>query len=117
VQTAEVHGKPGPRHLLAGWLADRLDLPRRALHLADARHASLRLHAEVDGERAVFVAERHGDERIVRASAKVEHGPAHEELFSLPDTTLAWSLAEALSDLESDPVYAQALASALDLVA
>jgi glucose-6-phosphate dehydrogenase assembly protein OpcA len=117
VHAAEVHGKPGPRHLLAGWLASRLDLPRRALHLADARHAALRLSAEAGAERAVFVAERRGEERLVRASAHVENGPSHEELLPLPDTSLAWSLAHALSDLEGDPIYEQALAEALDLVA
>jgi hypothetical protein len=43
----------------------------------------------------------------------VDDGPHHEEMVALPDTTLGWSLAEALSDLESDPIYEQALARAV----
>jgi len=117
VRAVEVRGKPGPRDLLAGWLTARLRLPRSALHVADARHAWLRLSAQVDGTTAEFVTERHGEERVIRATARVEGGPSHEELLPLPDTSLPWSLARALSDLEGDWVYEEALAAALDLAA
>jgi glucose-6-phosphate dehydrogenase assembly protein OpcA len=117
VRTAEVRGKPGPRHLLAGWLALRLDLPRPALHLEDARHASIRVVAQDGPLRAEFVAERRSQERLVRASATVHGGPHHEEVLPLPETSLTWSLAHALSDLESDHVYAEALEGALELAA
>ncbi|MEY2569248.1 MAG: hypothetical protein QOE35_3777 [Actinomycetota bacterium] len=107
ITAAEVHGKPGVRDLLGGWLASRLGLDD--VHLEDARHASMRLMA--DG--AEFVVDRHGEERMVRAAARIEGGPGHEELIPIPDMTLAWSLAEALSDLEGDDVYAQSLEAAL----
>jgi glucose-6-phosphate dehydrogenase assembly protein OpcA len=109
VNRAEVRGKPGPRHLLGGWLAECLHLPDAQVHLEDARHAAMAL--AVTGGR--FGVERKGEERLVRASAQIEDGPHHEELLALPDMTLAWSLAEALSNLESDPVYERALERAI----
>jgi glucose-6-phosphate dehydrogenase assembly protein OpcA len=107
VERAEVRGKPGVRDLLGGWLASRLDLSD--VHLEDDKHASMRLFAS-GGE---FTVERRDDERLVRAAARIDGGPGHEELLPLPDTTLAWSLAEALSDLEGDRVYGEALEAAL----
>jgi hypothetical protein len=62
---------------------------------------------------AEFVVGRHRDERMVRAAARIDGGPGHEELLALPDMTLAWSLTEALSDLESDEIYSQSLEAAL----
>jgi hypothetical protein len=102
-----VGGKPGVRHLLGGWLASRLGLDN--IELQDAKHASIRLVAG-DGE---FSVERRPEERLVRARAQIKGGPGHEELLPLPDMTLAWSLAEALSDLEGDHVYGQSLEAAL----
>ena len=107
VEWAAVRGKPGVRELLGGWLTSRLDLTD--VRLEDDKHASMRLVAG-DGE---FTVERHDDERLVRAAAKIKGGPGHEELLPLPDTTLAWSVTEALSDLEGDRVYGDALEAAL----
>jgi glucose-6-phosphate dehydrogenase assembly protein OpcA len=117
VHAAVVRGKPGPRHLLAGWLISQLDLPRRFLHLEDARHAAVHLAAEHEGRHGEFRADRADGARLVRASASVDGGPHHEELRPLPDTSLAWSLARALSVLDRDPVYEEALAGALELAA
>ena len=113
VREVRVAGKPGPRHLLAGWVASRLDLPPEAVHLEDAQHASFAITAEHDGRTARFVTERQGDERLVRASASVEGGPSHEELLPLADPTLAWSVAEALNNLEGDPIYGATLEAAI----
>lgn len=113
VTEAVVSGKPGPRHLLGGWLAARLDLGDDVVRLADAQHASFKLTAEHANRTARFVTERRGDERLVRASAAVEGGPSHEELLPLPDPTLAWAVAEALSNLEGDPIYGETLEAAL----
>jgi glucose-6-phosphate dehydrogenase assembly protein OpcA len=107
VDWAGVKGKPGVRDLLGGWLVSRLEL--RDVHLEDDRHASMRLVAG-DGE---FTVERREEERLVRASARIKGGPGHEEVLALPDMTLAWSLAEALSDLEGDHVYEEALEAAI----
>jgi glucose-6-phosphate dehydrogenase assembly protein OpcA len=116
VVSAEVHGKNGPRHLLGGWLVDRLRLPRSEVHLTEARHVSIRLVAEAGGRRGQFVVGRQDDERLVRASATVEDGPAHEDVLPLPDATLGWSLGHALTDLESDRIYEHALHAALGFI-
>ncbi|MBV9662689.1 MAG: glucose-6-phosphate dehydrogenase assembly protein OpcA, partial [Actinobacteria bacterium] len=113
VRSVEVHGKAGPRHLLAGWLVDRLGLPRSAVHLAEARHVTMRLIAEADGRRGEFVVSRDEGERLVRASATVAGGPSHTDVMSLPETGLGWSLSRALADLAADRTYEHALHAAL----
>ena len=107
VERARVRGKPGVRDLLGGWLASRLSLGEVALE--DHKHASMELVAG-DGS---FTVGRREDERLVRAAARIDGGPGHEEVLPLPDMTLATSLAEALSDLEGDRVYGEALEAAL----
>lgn len=109
VVEASVAGKAGPRRLLGGWLADRLDLLPAAVHLHEARHVSMRLTAPG----AVFEVVRHEGERVVRASARIEGGPSHEDVLSLPDDSLPWSLGEALTHLGRDRGYEQALRSLL----
>lgn len=111
VERAEVLGKEGPRHLLAGWLTSRLGLAGGAVSLGDARHATMRLFARG----AVFSVVRDAGSRLVRASAAVEGGPAREDVVPLPDESLSWSLSEALTHLERDRVYEQALRAALAL--
>lgn len=115
VRAATVLGKTGPRHLLGGWLADRLGLSPSQLRLEEHRHASLRLDAFHDGRAGVFQVVREGLERVVVASARLQDGPAFETPLVLPEATPAWGLAEALSRLGRDPVYEQALRSALTL--
>lgn len=115
VREVHVAGKPGPRHLLGGWVMARLGLDPSAVHLTDARHASFDITAEHAGRRGRFVTERRGDERLVRASASIEGGPSHEELLPLPEPSLSWAVAEALSNLEGDPIYGQTLEAALQL--
>lgn len=111
---AEVAGKPGPRHLLGGWLADRLDLPGQALHLEAAEHVSVRLFADDRaGRTARFEVARRGDERVVHALASVDGGPKSAALVRLPEATPAWGLSDAVSRLEHDPVYEHALRRAL----
>ena len=109
VRQATVTGKSGPRQLLAGWLASRLSLPRNQFHQDESRHASMRLVAEHDGQEAIFVVERDEGERVVRASASVTGGPHHEDVLTLPDDSLPWSLAAALTHLAPDRVYQAAL--------
>ena len=113
VQRAEVTGKPGPRHLLGGWLVSRLGLARPAVQLRDASHSMVRLVAEHDGAAATFTVERVEDTRLLRASARVEDGPSHEDHRPLPDHALTWSLAECLVHLERDRAYEEALHAAL----
>jgi glucose-6-phosphate dehydrogenase assembly protein OpcA len=113
VRSAEVTGKTGPRHLLAGWLADRLGLASPNLRLVDAEHASARLTAEHEGRIGTFSVARRPGERVVVAAASVEGGPAHETLVVLPEATPAWGLADALSRLGRDAVYEGALRTTL----
>jgi glucose-6-phosphate dehydrogenase assembly protein OpcA len=109
VRHVDVTGKEGPRHLLAGWLASRLELPRSAFSLSPARHVSLALAAEG----ASFEVAREDGKRSVRASASVDGGPSHTDVLTLPDASLPWSLADALTRLERDRVWEQALRGAL----
>ena len=101
---AEVAGKDGPRHLLAGWLASRLGLARAAFELTPSKHVSIRVWVESE---VVSVA-REGDERLVRAAT-----PSCTDVLPLPDESLAWSLAMALTHLERDRVWEQALRASL----
>lgn len=109
VTTAEVSGKEGPRRLLGGWLAERLDLLPAAITLGDDRHVSIRLVAGP----ATFRVSRRAGERVVRAGATVDDGPSHEDVLSLPDESLPWSLGAALTHLGRDRGYERALQSLL----
>lgn len=108
ITAARVEGKGGPRRLLAGWLASRLELAKPQLELHDARHARIVLHA---GSAATFEVTRETGQRLVRATATVAGGAHHSELLPLPDDSLTWSLAEALTHLGRDRVWQQALAA------
>ena len=113
VRGAEVAGRTGPRHLIGGWLRDRLGLGAAAVHLEADDHVSIRLHAELpSGQGGVFEAVR-GDDRRVRARAEVDGGPTSAAVVELPEATPAWGLADALSHLERDPTYDSALGRAL----
>jgi glucose-6-phosphate dehydrogenase assembly protein OpcA len=111
----EVSGKRGPRHLLGGWLMSCLGIPRSRVHLSDSRHIQVAIHAGADGRRATFELTRDAGERIVRAGAVVENGARHTEVIALPDDSLAWSLAQALTHLGRDEVWERALAEAVIL--
>lgn len=113
IVSARVRGKPGPRHLLGGWLRSRLDLRPNAVHLEEAVHVSLQLTAEHRGRRGEFRVMRPGEERVVVASAEVQDGPTSESVVTLPPSTPAWGLADALSNLDRDPVYEAALRAAI----
>jgi glucose-6-phosphate dehydrogenase assembly protein OpcA len=108
ITAARVEGKGGPRRLLAGWLASRLGLAKPQLELHDARHARIVLHA---GTAATFEVTREAGQRLVRATATIAGGAHHSEILPLPDDSLAWSLAEALTHLGRERVWQQALAA------
>lgn len=115
VRAAEVAGKAGPRRLLGGWLTSRLGLASSAVRLAEARHASVSLAAASAGREGTFGVERRAGERLVRARAVVDGETARTDLLVLPDASLSWSLAQALTRLERDPTWEQALQAALAL--
>ncbi|MGH9156756.1 MAG: glucose-6-phosphate dehydrogenase assembly protein OpcA [Acidimicrobiales bacterium] len=117
VQGAEVTGKAGARLLLGGWLVSRLGLPAGAVTLSAGRHAGMTLRAGSEGRRVVAQVGRTEGERAVWARAEIDGEPAGEDRQTLPDDTMAWSLAEALTHLRRDRAHAQALQAALSLAA
>jgi glucose-6-phosphate dehydrogenase assembly protein OpcA len=117
VTSIEVDGKPGPRRLLAGWLSSRLGTPPAAVHLRDAQHVSVRLHATHDGQTGLFSVVRPHEERLVRATVAIDHGPQRSGLFPLPDDSLAWSVGRALTHLRRDRIWEESLAAAVGLSA
>ena len=116
VRGAEVFGRTGPRHLIGGWLVDRLGLAPANLRLREHEHVTIRLHSELPpglgGSSATFEVVR-GDDRRVAARAAIAGGPTSSALVRLPEATPAWGLADALSRLDGDPTYERALGRAL----
>lgn len=115
VQTATVRGKPGARMLLGGWLMSRLALAASAIEMADGRHASISLTARHDDADATFAVWRTEGDRAVNARAEGAGGIDAEDRMALPDDSMSWSLAEALTHLRRDRVHAAALQAALAL--
>jgi len=110
VKRVGVAGRFGPRSLLGGWVADRLDLPDGSVHLTQAAPVSIRLQCEdPSGGTATFEVARLAGGRMVHARADVVGGPTSEAVLQLPEATPAWGLPDALSRLERDPVFESAL--------
>lgn len=118
VREVNVEGPASPRLLLAGWLAARLALPASAVVLAEAVAPGVRLVAAAgDATATVTVAEVVGTGgNAVRATVAIDGTKVREDRLSLPDDPLAWSLGEALTRLERDRAYGQALQAALVFV-
>ena len=109
VAAARLAGQPGPRRLLAGWVADRLNLAEDIVATEDAVHASIELDAVSGGRRGRFVVRRVGDEPLVDATAEVDGEQLVSLRRQLPEHGLTWSLAQALSRLERERIYEHAL--------
>ncbi|HYE79562.1 MAG TPA: glucose-6-phosphate dehydrogenase assembly protein OpcA, partial [bacterium] len=105
VRGVSVTGKPGSRHLMAGWLSSRLHVDRSAFDLADARHVEVHLEAEHEGVAATFELCRVGDSRTLEATARLHDGTQHRDRLSLPELSLPWSLGQALGRLEGHRAY------------
>jgi glucose-6-phosphate dehydrogenase assembly protein OpcA len=115
VSRAEVFARPGPRHLLAGWLCDRLSLPASSVVQHDAIHASIRLVASTGGHTGRWSVDRPSDEGIVFGRTELDDRPAWVESEVLPEHGLTRSLAEAVADLTHDRIYEAALRCAAEL--
>jgi len=113
IRSVGARGKPGPRHLLAGWITSRLHVPTAEVHLHAADHVTIEIVAEAGARRGTFTVGRTSDERVVRARADVSDGPTADMVVPLPDPSPAWGLASALSALERDQVYEAALDAAI----
>ena len=117
VRLATVEGKPGPRHILGGWLMAQLDLRARELVLRDAKHVDIRLDTVSDGEEGTFQVSRDEGARAVWAKASFSSGLSHSQALPLPNDSLTSALAAAVSNLQADRVWEHALSSAAALAA
>lgn len=111
IRSVRVAGKDGPRRLLAAWIHTQAGVAHRRFTLVPARHVALRVHAEHDGRVGVFEVERRSGERTVRSRAEIGGGPHHSDVAALPQASLPWSLAGALTHLYHDRVYEEVLES------
>jgi glucose-6-phosphate dehydrogenase assembly protein OpcA len=116
VQHVEVLGHFGPRHLLAGWLMSRLDLPRARVHVAEAEHVAIKLVASDAGRTGRFEVERKGDERVIDAAVDIDGGPSYRQTLQFGADWPSRSLADALTRMGHDEVYEGALKTALGLL-
>jgi glucose-6-phosphate dehydrogenase assembly protein OpcA len=116
VHSLEVMGHAGPRHLMAGWLMSRLDLPRQMVHLGDADHLSVKLVATYDGRRGQFEVTRKGEERVIDASVEIEAGPSFQQKLQIGEDWPSRSLADALAHMGHNQTYEAALHAALGLL-
>jgi len=116
VQHLEVTGHAGPRHLFAGWVMSRLDLPRSVVHLGDAEHLSVKLVASHEGRRGRFAVERKGEERVIDASVEIDDGPSFQQKVQIGEEWPSRSLADALSHMGHNQTYEAALEAALGLL-
>jgi len=117
VRLAKVSGKPGPRHILGGWLMAQLDLRARELELIDAKHVDITLEAVSEPERGTFEVKRDERIRAVRARATFSDGVSQTQALPLPDDSLTSALAAAVSNLRADRVWERALSAAAALAA
>jgi hypothetical protein len=115
IRSARVSGKPGPRHILGGWLMAQLDLRARELVLVDSKHVDITLEAVCEGEEGTFQVRRDDGTRAVWAQASLANGISHSQALPLPDDSLTSALSSAISNLQADRVWERALAAAAAL--
>ncbi len=115
VHHIHISGNHGPRHLLGGWLMGSLGLPRTAVTLTPAEHASIRLSATADGRTGEFVVERPGPERTIGSCIDIDGGACVRQTLRMRRQWPALSLAGALTGVGDDVTYQRALAGALEL--
>jgi glucose-6-phosphate dehydrogenase assembly protein OpcA len=115
VRLVSVRGKPGPRHMLGGWLMSQLDLRARELALEDAKHVAITLDAGYQGEEGKFEVTRDDRLRAVWAQATLSGGVSHRQGLPLPDDSLTSALSSAVANLRADRVWERALAAAAAL--
>ena len=92
---ASVSGKPGPRHLLGGWLMAQLDLRARELVLTDSKHVDITLEAVLPGRRGHLPGQpgrRQPDGLRPRPSLSERRSSARARPMPLPDDPLTSAL-------------------------
>ena len=115
VERVEVAGNEGPRHLLGGWLLERLHLNPSQVELRAAPHVSVVIEASAEGRSGRFAVVRTGDERVLNTCMEISDGPRVEQMARIGRQWPAQALAGALTQTGHDPMYEQALFGALRL--
>ena len=115
VRLASVKGKPGPRHMLGGWLMAQLDL--RAREARPERFQARRHNPRglLRRRRGQVPGEPRRRARAVWAKASLSGGMAHGQAMPLPDDSLTSALSAAIANLRADRVWERALAAAAAL--
>ncbi|MHB8670605.1 MAG: glucose-6-phosphate dehydrogenase assembly protein OpcA [Acidimicrobiales bacterium] len=118
IEEVGVSGGEGRRHLLGGWLMDKLGVRAEMVELEAAEHVGLRILARSrDGRTGRFEVVRPGNERLLRANVDIDGGLALEQTVLLGDNWPGRALAELLTRPPLDNTYSRALAGALKLAA
>jgi glucose-6-phosphate dehydrogenase assembly protein OpcA len=112
VDRAEIAGRPGPSLLLAGWLLDRLELPRSSVTRRTASEAAIELVASGRRGAGRFSVVREDDD-VVTGVAEIEGGARRRDAMKLPADPLAAGLTGALTSSGQDHIYERAVAAAL----
>lgn len=115
VEQVEVAGNEGPRHLLGGWLLERLRLEPSQVRLQPATHVSVTIDAAVDGRKGRFSVLRTGEERVLKTCMDISGGPHVEQVVRMGRQWPAQALAGALTQTGHDPLFEEALFGALRL--
>jgi glucose-6-phosphate dehydrogenase assembly protein OpcA len=115
VAAVEVQGKPGPRHLLGGWLSSQLSLRSDQVALNDGKHVEVRVTCRRGSEAATFDVLRGDLQRTVTAQATLPTGAMARQAITLSEDPLPSALAAALTRLRPDVTWEKALSSATNL--
>ena len=115
IERVEVTGNYGPRHLLGGWLLDRLDVPLARVSIAPAEHVSITITAVHRHRTGVFRVSRPGPARVIESSIEIDSGPSVSQTVRMRERWPALALAEALTRMGRDDTYCEALAGAMAL--
>jgi glucose-6-phosphate dehydrogenase assembly protein OpcA len=106
VESVRTEGPPVPSGLLAGWLADRLELDHSQLSRAGGGPPRLEIAASDGGARGIFTVSPRS--RQLEALALVEGDRRARATVALPADPVAWSVSEALGRLHTDELYLSA---------
>jgi glucose-6-phosphate dehydrogenase assembly protein OpcA len=115
VERVEVSGNYGPRHLIGGWLLQRLDLRPEQVELAGADHVSIRITAASEGRVGHFSVARLGQDRVIESSIDVDGGPTVTQTLYIQRQWPAHSLGQALTRMGYDETYREAVSGAQTL--
>jgi len=85
------------------------------VHLGDAAHVSVTIHASADDRTGRFAVLRPTDAREITAEVDIDGGPTISQTLRMRDRWPMRALADALTRMGHDEVYEQAVAGAAEL--